>query len=44
MLKKEIKIGKSKLSFEIRKTTTKEKIQGLVAIALIVAIIYFLNK
>ena len=43
-MKKEIKIGKSKISFEIRKTTLKEKISALIVILIIVLLIYIFKK
>ena len=40
-MKKEIKLKKTKIIFTIRKTTLKEKLEFLLSILIILAIIYF---
>jgi len=43
-MKKEIKIGKTKISFEIKKTTLKEKMSALIVILIIALLIYIFKK
>ena len=43
-MKKEIKLKKRKITFEVKKTTLKEKIIFLVAMIIIAAIIYLARR
>ena len=43
-MKKEIKLKKTKIIFTIRKTTLKEKLEFLLSILIILAIIYFFRR
>jgi hypothetical protein len=43
-MKKEIKLKKRKITFEVKKTTLKEKIEFLIAIILIAVIIYLVRR
>ena len=43
-MKKEIKLKKRKITFEVKKTTLKEKIEFLIAIVIIAIIIYLVRR
>lgn len=43
-MKKEIKIGSKKISFEIKKTTIKEKITAILVILVVAGIIYLIKR
>jgi hypothetical protein len=43
-MKKEIKLKKRKITFEVKKTTLKEKIEFLIAIIVIAVIIYLVRR
>jgi hypothetical protein len=43
-MKKEIKLKKRKIAFEVKKTTLKEKIEFLIAIIIIAIIIYLVRR
>nr|DAI22608.1 MAG TPA: FeoB-associated Cys-rich membrane protein [Caudoviricetes sp.]DAN01244.1 MAG TPA: FeoB-associated Cys-rich membrane protein [Caudoviricetes sp.]DAX44506.1 MAG TPA: FeoB-associated Cys-rich membrane protein [Caudoviricetes sp.]DAX49824.1 MAG TPA: FeoB-associated Cys-rich membrane protein [Caudoviricetes sp.] len=43
-MKKEIKLKKRKITFEVKKTTLKEKIEFLIAIIIIAIIIYLVRR
>jgi hypothetical protein len=43
-MKKEIKLKKRKITFEVKKTTLKEKIEFLIAIILIAVIVYLVRR
>jgi hypothetical protein len=44
IMAKEFKLKKRKITFEIRKTTLKEKLEFLIAIVIIAVIVYWLKK
>lgn len=44
IMEKEFKLKKRKITFEMRKTTLKEKLEFLLAIVIIAVIIYWLKK
>nr|DAQ86862.1 MAG TPA: FeoB-associated Cys-rich membrane protein [Caudoviricetes sp.] len=43
-MKKEIKLKKRKITFEVKKTTLKEKINFFIAIIIIAIIIYLVRR
>ena len=43
-MKKQINLKKSRITFEIKKTTLKEKISALIVILIIVLLIYIFKK
>ena len=44
IMEKEFKLKKRKITFEMRKTTLKEKLEFLLAIVIIAVIMYWLKK
>jgi len=44
IMEKELKLKKRKITFEMRKTTLKEKLEFLLAIVIIAVIVYWLKK
>ena len=44
IMEKEFKLKKRKITFEMRKTTLKEKLEFLLAIVIIAVIVYWLKK
>ena len=44
IMDKELKLKKRKITFEMRKTTLKEKLEFLLAIVIIAVIVYWLKK
>lgn len=43
-MKKEIKIGKRKITFKLKKTNLKEKVQFIIVVLIVSLIIYFLKR
>ena len=44
IMEKELKLKKRKITFEMRKTTLKEKLEFLLAMVIIAVIVYWLKK